>query len=82
MVEKAKKIIAENGFKVKMVETADVMYTYFFLNTLVISLKHHCISHGEVYSVKYTLNMVYNGHREMGLVLAVKFPPKKTSPGR
>lgn len=53
MVEKAKKIIAENGFKVKMVETADVMYTYFFLNTLVISLKHHCISHGEVYSVKY-----------------------------
>ena len=53
MVEKAKKIIAENGFKVKMVETADVMYTYFFLNTLVISLKHHCISHAEVYSVKY-----------------------------
>ena len=25
--------------------------------------------------------MVYNGHREMALVLAVKFPPKKTSPG-
>ena len=25
--------------------------------------------------------MVYNGHREMGLVLAVNFFPKKTSPG-
>ena len=29
-----------------------------------------------------TRNMVYNSHREIGLVLAIKFFPEKTSPGR
>ena len=28
-----------------------------------------------------TLSMVYNGHREFGLVLAINFLPEKTSPG-
>ena len=30
----------------------------------------------------YVLNMINNGDREIGLVLAIKFFPKKTSPGQ
>ena len=47
------------------------MYRYGVGSTLTTIL----VIVGLYYLVWYTLSMVYNGHREIGLVLAINFLP-------